>query len=57
MVVSNDTLSAYAAPLSDTCNVIVADVVTSDLSVKDAMNSYKEQTSSMIEEMLASLNN
>lgn len=57
MAIANDTLSNYAASLTDICSVIVADVVTSDVSVEQGMNSYKEQTAAMMEEIMASLNN
>ena len=56
MVVSNDVTANYAASLSDISNVIVSEVVTGGLSVEDGMKSYHEQADTMVEEMLASLN-
>lgn len=56
MVVSNDVMSNYNASLIDIRKIIVADVVTSDMSVENGIASYKEQAGSMVEEILASLN-
>ena len=56
VIVSNDTMSNYSATLKDIRTVIVADVVTGDMSVEDGMKSYHEQTDAMVEEILASLN-
>lgn len=57
MVVSNDVIANYASSISDICNVIVADVVTGNLSPEEGIESYRAQTDSMISEMLDSLNN
>ena len=56
MVVTNDAMANYASSLLDIRTVIVADVVTGDMSVEDGLNSYKEQTASMVDEILSSLN-
>ena len=57
VIVSNDTMSNYAATLKDIRTVIVSEVVTGDMTVEEGMASYQEQTGSMVEEILASLNN
>ncbi|MBU3803445.1 MAG: ABC transporter substrate-binding protein, partial [Candidatus Cellulosilyticum pullistercoris] len=56
VIVSNDVKSNYAPTLLDIRTVIVTDVVTGDMTVEEGMASYKEQTSSMVDEILASLN-
>ena len=55
-IVSNDTMSNYTATLLDIRTVIATEVVTGDTSVEEGMASYKEQTSEMVAEVLASLN-
>ena len=57
VIVSNDTMSNYAATLKDIRTVIVADVVTGDKTVEQGMADYHAQTDAMVEEILASLNN
>ena len=56
VIVSNDTMSNYSATLLDIRTVIVTDVVTGDLTVEQGMASYKDQSSAMVDEILASLN-
>ena len=56
VIVSNDTMSNYSATLLDIRTVIVTDVVTGDMTVEEGMASYKEQTATMVDEILASLN-
>ena len=56
VIVSNDVMSNYAAQLKDIRKVIVSDVVTGSTTVEEGMASYKEQAQSMVDEILASLN-
>ena len=56
VIVSNDTKSNYAPTLLDIRTIIVTDVVTGDMTVEEGMASYKEQSSAMVDEILASLN-
>jgi len=56
-IVSNDTMSNYTATLLDIRTVIATEVVTGDMTVEEGMTSYKDQTSEMVAEVLASLNN
>ena len=57
LVISNEVMGNYAAEIKDIKEVIVADVVTGDMTVEEGMASYQEQASAMVEEVLASLNN
>lgn len=57
VIETNDTMANYAATLRDIRTVIVADVVTGNTTVEEGMASYHSQTDSMVEEILASLNN
>jgi len=56
VLVSNDTMANYSATLKDIRTVIVAEIVTGDMTVEEGMASYHDQTDFMIEEILASLN-
>jgi len=56
VIVSNETMSEYNADLWDARNHVVTQVVTQGMSVEDGMAYYKEKTDSMVQEILASLN-
>jgi putative aldouronate transport system substrate-binding protein len=56
VVVSNDVMASYAATLLDIRTVIVAEVVTGNLTVEQGMAKYQDQAGAMVTEILASLN-
>ena len=56
MFISNDVIANYKASLTDIRTIIISDIVTGGVPVEEGMKSYHEQTDTMIEEMLASLN-
>ena len=55
-IISNDVKSNYAPTLLDIRTVTISDVVTGSMTVEEGMASYQEQSSAMVEEILASLN-
>ncbi len=57
VLTSTDAMANYAPTLKDIRTVIVAEVVTGDMTVEEGMASYHAQADSMIEEILASVNN
>ena len=56
VIVSNDVMANYSATLKDIRTVIVAEIVTGDMTVEEGMASYHEQADFMIDEILSSLN-
>ncbi|MBP3887678.1 MAG: extracellular solute-binding protein [Cellulosilyticum sp.] len=56
VITSTDAMANYSATLKDIRSIIVAEVVTGDMTVEEGMASYHAQADSMIEEILASLN-
>lgn len=56
LVVQTESMGNYAATLNDIRQVIVSEVVTGSTSVEDGMAKYKEQSASMVAEILAELN-
>ena len=56
LVVSTEKMQEYAPSLIDIRAVIVANVVTGDMSVEDGIASYKQQAGAQVEEILAELN-
>ena len=57
VVVSNDVMATHSASLLDIRTVIVTDIVTGNMTVEEGMATYKDQAQSMVDEILASLNN
>lgn len=55
-VTSNDVKAEHAASLSDIRTVIIADIVTGEMTVEEGLNAYHEQADAMVEEVLTSLN-
>ena len=54
--VSNETMSDYSGDLWDLRNKVITEVVTQGMSVEDGMKLYHDGAASMVEEILASLN-
>ena len=53
VITSTDAMANYSATLKDIRSIIVAEVVTGDMTVEEGMASYHAQADSMIEEILA----
>lgn len=56
LTVSTDAMANYQATLTDIRTVIVANVVTGDLTVEEGIAEYKDQATTMVDEILAELN-
>ena len=56
VIVANDTISDYSGDLWDLRNKVITQVVTQGMSVEEGMQLYKDGSASMVEEILASLN-
>lgn len=56
VIISNDEINAYSGDLWDIRKNIITEVAQGNMTVADGMASYKEQTASMVEEILAALN-
>lgn len=57
VIVSNDTVNSYSGDLWDIRKAIIADTAQGKLTVEEAMKQYEEKASSIVAEVLASLNN
>lgn len=56
IIVSNEEINAYSGDLWDLRKTIVADIAQGNITVDEGMAKYQEQSASMVQEILGSLN-